>query len=355
MSRLAALALLLLALIAVPVAAQDKMSVGLPTVPTLIYAPQYLALSQGLFAEEGIEVEYVIFDGTATVVPQVAQRRITTAWINPDMLIISAQPGRDKLPLRCFYNGLRVTAWEFVVLEDSPIRILADLKGANVGMLSMAVGNVPITRALLRELGMEPGRDYQMVPVGQGAPAFRALITGQIDVLNLFDGQHVTLENNGTRIRRLAQPAKYANQFNNCWVAHDRTIAEQAELLAGFGRAFAKASIACRANLDYCVKSFWRHFPAQKPTEVSEQEALAAGVRVVQARIERLFAFADGADKRLGGYDRQGWVDFIAMLHAGGQIASDQIAPDALYTNDLVPAFNDFDQDAFAALAKSWQ
>ncbi len=48
-----------------PAGAQTKVSVGLGTAPTLIYGAHYLALGKGVFKEKGLDVEYVVFDGTA--------------------------------------------------------------------------------------------------------------------------------------------------------------------------------------------------------------------------------------------------------------------------------------------------
>ena len=238
--RSAAILLCLAGCLAMPVQSQPagKLLIGLGTHPTLIYGVHYLMVSRGFLKEEGLDAEFVVLDGTATLVTQMAQKRIFTAWPNPDALIISRQPGRDPLPLRCAYNGVRTTAWEFAVPEASPIKTLADLKGKRIGVITLAMGNVPITRALMAELGI---KDYELLPVSQGAPAFRALQTGAVDALNLFDGQHLQLELSGTRIRRLQQPDKYENQFSNCWVFHEETLRDRGEQVARFGRAFAKA------------------------------------------------------------------------------------------------------------------
>ena len=338
-----------------PAHAQTKVAIGLGTAPTLIYGVHYLALDKGFFKEEGIDAEYVIFDGTATLMPQVAQKRIFTAWPNPDVMILSRQPGRDPLPMKCIYNGVRTTAWEYAVLEASPIKTIQDLKGKKIGVISLAMGSVPITKALLGELGMKLGTDYQLVPVGQGAPAFRALNEKQVDALNLFDGQHLTLELTGTKIRRLEQPAKYINQFSNCWIVHNDAVRDQGDLIARFGRAFAKASVACQANWGECVKSFWARFPAQKPTEGSEEEKLKRAVAVLRSRTDKFFTFPAGKPQNFGEYYAEDWKNFVDTLHSGGQIASKEIAVGELYTNQFVAAFNKFDKAAVAAKAAAWK
>lgn len=331
--------------------AQTKVTVGLGTVPTLIYGVHYLALGKGYFKEEGLDVEYVVFDGTATLMPQVAQKRVFTAWPNPDVLILARQPGRDPLPMKCAYNGVRTTAWEYAVLADSPVKSLADLKGRKIGVISLAMGSVPITKSLLGELKMAAGADYQLVPVGQGATAFRALTEKQVDALNLFDGQHLALEFTGAKIRRLEQPAKYVNQFSNCWVVHNDTLNERPDTVARFGRAFAKASVACQANWGECVRNFWSHFPAQKPTEGTEEEKLSRGVAQLRSRTDKFFAFPPGKARNFGEYYEEDWRNFVDVLHAGGQIATKDLPLGELYTNQFVAEYNRFDAAAVAKRA----
>lgn len=345
----------LLALAASAAQAQTKLSIGLGTAPTLIYGVHYLALTKGFFKEEGLDVEYVIFDGTGTLMPQVAQKRIFTAWPNPDVLILSRQPGRDPLPMKCIYNGVRTTAWEYAVLADSPVKTLQDLKGRKIGVISLAMGSVPITRALMGEMGMKEGADYQLVPVGQGATAFRALNDKQVDALNLFDGQHLTLEFTGTKIRRLEQPAKYVNQFSNCWVVHNDSIKDRADVIARFGRAFAKASVACQANWAECVRSFWSVFPAQKPTDGTEDDKLKRGIAILRSRTDKFFTFPAGKPRNFGEYYEEDWKNFVSVLHSGGQISTRELPVGEMYTNQFVQEFNRFDAAAIARRAAEWK
>ncbi len=68
---------------------------------------------------------------------------------------------------------------------------------------------------------MTAGTDVEFIPVGTGAPAFLALTSKKVDALNLWDAQHLTLENTGVKLRRLAISEKYASLFSNGYVAHN--------------------------------------------------------------------------------------------------------------------------------------
>lgn len=330
--------------------AQEKAVLGLVTQPNLTYAPHYFAKGAGFFREEGLEVDLVPFDGTASLVPQLSTRRVLVGWATPDVVILSHQPGKDPLPLRFFYNGSRVAPWEMVVPEASAIKSLADLKGKRIGVGTLNFGNIPATRAMLKELGMEQGRDYQLQPVGAGAAAFVAFNSGQVDALNLFDAAHANLELTGAKIRRVPMPAQFVKATAHGLVTHEDNLKSNPKLLAAFGRAFAKGMVACDAAPRQCAENFWRMFPNLKPSEGTDEKKLADGVAVLRYGMRKYLAF--DADKRWGNYEDQGLRNAVNGLHAGGQIPDAKLDVTKLYTNALIDDINRFDAQAVAAAAR---
>ncbi len=330
-----------------------KVSVGQVTNMTLSLAPLVAAQELGYFREEGMDVEVLEFKGTGTLVPQMVAKRVLIGYPNPDALIVSREPGKDYLPLKFFYNVTRESGWEFVVLEDSKIQTIKDLKGTNLGVGALTWGNIPITTALLAEHGIKVGSDIRMVPVGVGGPAFLALKNGSVDVLNLFDAQHATLEAQGVKIRRLDMGEKYQGLFSNGFIAHDDTIRDEPELLGKFGRAFSKGVVVCEVNPAYCVKTFWKHYPAQKPTAGTEEEKLQAGLTIMKSRTDKFSKFLPDEKHDYGAYSAQGWKNFITVLKDGGLIKDDNIDVNTLYTNSLVPQFNSFDVETVKKSAEA--
>lgn len=135
--------------------AQTKLVFGTVTSVTLSLGAIVAAKGLGFFKEEGLEVEIVEFNGTGTLLPQMTAKRVQVGYPNPDVLMISRQPGKDPLPIKYFYNATRESGWEFIVPADSPIRELKDLKGRKIGVGALSFGNIPITRAMFKELGFE--------------------------------------------------------------------------------------------------------------------------------------------------------------------------------------------------------
>lgn len=349
MKRSMVVAALVGALAAGQSAAQQKVVFGTVTTVTLSLGVIVAAKALGFFKEEGIDLEIVAFTGTGTLLPQMNAKRVHVGYPNPDVLIISRQPGRDPLPLKFFYNATRESAWEFVVLDDSPIKTLKDIDGKKLGVGAITFGNIPITRAMFKEIGA----NVELVPIGVGAPAFLAFRDRKVDALNLFDSQHATLELQGTKIRRLAMPQKYLELFSNGFVAHDDTIRDNPKLVIGFGRAIAKASVFCEANRAACVRAYWNEYPAQKPAAGEEAKALADGIKIMNARFDKYLKFPDPKNRRWGEFPAQSWRDFAATLHEGGQLTTRDVPVETCYTNQFVPEFMKFDAAAIVARAKA--
>lgn len=340
------------ALAAAPAAsAQTKLTFGTVTSVTLSLGVIVAAKGLGFFKEEGLDVEIVEFNGTGTLLPQMTTKRVHVGYPNPDALMISRQPGKDPLPLKYFYNATRESAWEFAVLADSPIRELKDLKGRKIGVGALTFGNIPITKAMFKELGFEA----ELVPVGVGAPAFLAFREKKVDALNLFDSQHATLEVQGTQIRRLTMPTKYKDLFSNGFVAHEDMIRDDPKSLVAFGRAMAKTSVFCEANRAACIRAFWTLYPNQKPAGGDESTNIRNAIKIMDARFNKYLHFDDQKQRRWGEFATQTWRDFAAALFEGGQLSTKDIAVETCYTNALVAEINRFDAAAVVARAKAAQ
>lgn len=332
-------------------AAAEKVSFAYPTNINLSNAPTLMAIGMGYFKEEGLDVDVLFFQGSAVMLPQLTQKHLTFGWMSPEVLITASQPGRAALPTKMFYNGIYLSPYELVVREDSPIKSLADLKGKKIGVGAMSWANLAITKTMLKDEGLELQKNYELLPVGVGATAFRALQDGSIDALNLFDTFHTQMENNGTALRRLPVQDQYRQLFSNGWIAHEDTLRDRPEMVVKFSRAAAKGVVACNANPEACVKNFWNLYPGTKPSQGTQEKNLADAVRIVKVRLATMIP-QDGVG-RMGYYTEQSLKDYVKVLYTGGQIPTDQIPVDSLYTNEFVKKTNDFDVNAVIAAAKA--
>src|SRR4051794_26390022 len=88
----ACLAVFGLASPSVPVHAAEKVTYAWPGVITPGIAFLAFAKELGFFADEGIELDVVILQGSGVILPQLVNGSIFSSYVSPDLLVISRQP-----------------------------------------------------------------------------------------------------------------------------------------------------------------------------------------------------------------------------------------------------------------------
>lgn len=323
-----------------PVLAQDKFRIATPNPQglSLGVAPLFMSLKMGYFKQEGIDVEIINLQGSTIVHTQVAQKQVDVGWDAP---IDFRQPDRTALPTKFFYNHMRRWIWEFAVPAESEIRTLTDFKGKQIGVGALNWYHVPVSRAILMEAGLQ-ANDFQIIAVGLGGTAFRAVNSGRVDALNLFDSMHDIFASTGKKIRRIPIPEHYFELFSNGYFAHEDTIKERGAVLGAFGRANSKGTVACYANVKACIEAYYEFNPQRRPRSGTPEQNLANAMTILQTRALSFLGFKGGEVPLFGQYSRSSWESYINALHAQGVLKIKDIPVEELYTNAFVPVFNDF-------------
>ncbi|WP_439572093.1 ABC transporter substrate-binding protein [Phreatobacter sp.] len=334
-----AFATVLACAVSAPASAQQRVVVGHPAPWNVQFAFFTFGEQLGYFREEGMALERVSVTGSAVLLPQVAAGQVHFGYANPDLAIIALARG-EPMPLRFFMNWLRSQTFEFVVPEASPIQTLADLKGKKLGVGALTWGNLPLSRAMLASQNIAWQRDVEVLPVGLGAAAWRRMQTGEVDALNLFVGEHLRMELAGIKIRRLPMPEPFRSLFSNGWVASEQTLRDNPRLAIGFGRAMVKSWIACKANPEACVRSWWAAVPASRPAPAQEAAELATQARIVMTDRAQIDDFAAGAPRQYGHFPDGSWQRLIDVMRSEGQIQRSDLDLARLVTGDLLAEIN---------------
>lgn len=325
---------------------------GTPARVSLTSSGMYMAEALGFFRDEGIDLKTVSFDGTSVLLPQIANKSVTIGYAALEPVIITHDLGRSALPLVFFYNATRLYNWEFIVPENSPIKKLADLRGKTVGVITLNAGNVPVTKSIMKEVGLEVGKNVDLVAVGQGPAAMNTFRNGRIDALNQFDVPHAQIEVEGIAIRRLELPAHYRTLPGNSFLTHADTIRDQPELIEKFGRAYSKGLYACSVNPEGCVKMYWQINPSLRPTG-NLTKALADNVKILLANLRYKWPAEANGKLQWGNFEQEPWSTELRVLLENGLIKSDKINMGALHTNAFVAKFGAFDVRDVEARAKA--
>jgi NitT/TauT family transport system substrate-binding protein len=338
---------------AVPALAVDSVTVALAIPPTVTDGGIWTIGNElGIWKKENLEVKTLTFEGAGALVPQVAAGHATIGLPVVDPILASYSAGRTDLPVRYFYNATPVYTMEFAVPAGSPIKTLADLKGKKIGVGALTWGTIPSSRAVLKEAGLGKN-DYDIVPVGVLGSGFHALNTGQIDALNYNSSWHDMLELSGTPLRRIEYPGTFGQMAGNGFIANTEALKSNADLYARFGRAYTEAQVACSANVQLCVESFWRQHPETRPTSGDAAANLRNAEELVRRRLARVMLAADGSPRTPGEFDMNVIRQFVKQMAANGQFASANVPVDTLFTNQLVPQFSKFDANAIRNQARA--
>ena len=219
-----------------------------------------------------------------------------------------------------------------------PVQTIGDLRGRAIGVGAMTWGTLPQTRSLLRNSGLHPGSDVDIVAVGILGAGFNGTWNDM-------------LEAQGTRLRRLPFPPACRRMISNSFVAHQDTLRDHPGLLARFGRVVTESIFICNANPRFCVDAFWRAHPESKPKEGDPAQVLADAVATVTKSTAKSLDDDTGHERNFGQFDLGIIRDYVEAIQQSGEFTSSDIPIERLFSNALVPDFKQFDRAALIECA----
>ena len=300
----------------------------------------------GYFAAEGLEVEVqgAQNGGVAAQVLQSNGAQVGTTA--PEAIMLVREQGGD---LVSFY-GLKRNAGTFlVVLENSPIRKLEDLKGKNVGAPSFGAGGGLALKTNLAQIGITPDQ-YTGIATGAGPAAVAALRGGKIDALVMWDAMLGAAENTGLKLRTVTIP--FQDRLAGMSLATTAAFAKaNPDAIAGYCRAMTKALVFTRTNPEAAVRIFWEEFPTTKPVNLDDATALKNSVHIMKRFLEMALQGLP-EDSRIGDFVTASWQNSHTSFTALGNLKGTGAATDA-YTSQFLEACNAFDRAAIVTQAKA--
>ena len=283
---------------------------------SVFYAPQYVAISQGFFADEGLTVELSNGGGADKVMTAVVSGQADIGLAGPEASIYVAQQGKEDPPV-IFAQLTRRDGSFLVGRSDGPFR-WEDLRGSTI--IGGRAGGVPemTLEYVLRQHGLTPGEDVTVDTSVQFNMMAGAFTGGGGDYVTLFEptateveqaGKGYILCSIGQESGEIPYTAYFANRsyltanagtvqrFTNAiaraqrWVA-EHTDREVAEAICG---QFPDTDLAVLERV--CARH--REIDAWNLTPVMEQAALE--------RLETVMTTA-------GQLKQEEWVDFDRLV-----------------------------------------
>lgn len=329
MQRYGATFLLAMAASTPALAQVTDLTIVVPNPSAINNYPLHVAVGEGYFAEEGLEVQVEAVNGSASVLQLLASGQGDIGQPGPAPVLAARARGEDIVMI---YNHFSRSVFGLVVPEDSAAQTPADLKGTTIGVGTADGAEVGFTRSIMTDLGLVEGTDYEFLAIGDGGTAVAAFLNEEVDAYAAAVSDAAIISSRGIPLREIT-PEPYLEYFGNGWAVTRAFLEENPETLEKFGRALVKGT---RFGMDPAnAEATLRHVAAGNPQE-SEDPAFAA--TLLATTQDRTRPVAEGDP--LGYFPPEAWVKWQDSLVAAGSMEAPLDNLEAAYTNQFVEAWN---------------
>ena len=216
-------------------------------------APIYMAIENGYFADENIELEQVTVDA-AHVGEAIGADQVD---VGMELLGKMLQPIENGLPIK-FTTGLHTGCTKLLVPGGSNIKSIADLKGKKIGVPGLADAATVVSKRSLSAAGIgvtDQNMEVEFSVYSRNDLA-QALQNGAVDAIALGDpAASIAEEQYGlTALIDTATDPEYKDEYCCAAFVTSKLAEENPKAAAAFTRAVQKASQWVQENPDETAK-----------------------------------------------------------------------------------------------------
>lgn len=302
-------------------AQRDEISLPVGFVPNVQFAPLYVALEKGFFAEENLDVT-LDHNMEIDTVALVGAGQLPFGVVSGEQVLLGRNQG---LPITYIAEWYQQYPVGIVSLKENNLTTVESLKGKKVGIPVLSGASYIGLEALLQDAGMTD-QDLQLEAVGYAQ--VELLTTGKLDAGVVYiANEPVQLEALGYETN-LIRVADIAAMVSNGLVTNEKTIAENPELVERMTRAFVKGLRYTMENPDeayeICLKAI---------DNLKDVENQALQKAVLNATIQ-LYTPEDG--RALGTSDEASWNNMAEVMTEMGLLTGGVDGSEA-FTNEFIP------------------
>jgi len=257
----------------------QKVTIALGYIPDVQFAPFYLALNEGYYRDEGLDV--TLRNGIVPdLIPQLGagEGGVNFAAVSGDEVIPARLQGIPVSYVMTWYRQYPVAA---VSIEGKgpSLKAPADLKGRKVGVPGPYGSSYVGLLALLKSAGLTLN-DIQMESVG--FTQVPSLLSGQVEVAMVYAANEpVQLRSQGTAVTTL-KVADFAQLASNGLATNERTLNENPELVTKVVRATLKGIADTIADPEAAFESSLKQVPEAGKNRDLQLEILRETVKLMQ-------------------------------------------------------------------------
>lgn len=291
--------------------------------------PVFVAIGEGFFEEEGLEVRVEAINGSAAVLQALSAGQAEFGRPGPAPVLAARSRGVDAVFI---YNVAARSNFGIVVPEDSEIQSIEELEGKVIGTGTADGAEVGFARSVMLSADMQEGEDYEFLTVGDGGPATVAFQSGEMAAYSASTADAAILTQRGMPVRDIT-PAEFAKFFGNGLATMGDTIRNDRELVEKFGRAFARGHAF--ALDDANREAVLAHLKEGNPQEGEDAEFQSALFDAVRSK-----TIPVDMSNGLGYLPPEVWEEWQENLVAGGELPEPLPDLTEAYTNEFIAEWN---------------
>ena len=317
------IAMIGLALAAMPAVAADKVVLLLNWYVYGEHAPFYYGLEKGLYKDEGIDLEIQEGRGSGVTAQAVAAKTATFGYVDvPTMMRIAIKGA----PIVATGVLLQKTPMSVMAIADRNIRKPDDIKGKTVAM-TPGGSNEQIWPLFLKKVNLKE-TDFKTVS-GDANTKVNAVINGQADMVLGYpmDQGMKILDATGKRVYAIKFADYGIELVSSGIIAHKDLVKENPDLVRRFMRASSKAVQGAVKDPQAAVDAILKANP-----KAGKRETLLEGFQ----QTTQFYADNGKTAAPFRVSDKVMTDTVTNMVDYGGLDAAAKSDPKMFYTNDLL-------------------
>ena len=299
---------------ATPVPEKRAVTLAMGFIPNVQFAPFYVAVERGYFAEEGLEISFD-YGMEHDLLKLVGTDELQFVVGSGDQVIMARGQGLPVVYVMNWYRRFPVAVASF-----EPLSRPQDLIGKTVGIPGFYGASYIGWQAMLSAAGVDPAA-VNLVSIGY--TQVESMVAGQVDAAVVYAmNEPVQLRQQGYQVSVL-DVADSINFMSNGLITNEKTIADKPELVRSIIRAALRGLRDTLQDPDAAFEICKRYVSGIDEDSAPLQRA------VLQAALD--FWRADD----LGRSNPAAWEASVAFMRQIGMIETEVDAAD-LFTNDFV-------------------